>query len=454
MRDRLNKIRKKENLVIFVFLFLLLLMHLRIHLVDSSDDGFASKIVSTGNWDVVFANNRLLVNVVCAFVMALPLIVWKILNIAALMILLLKIFQIMRALNSETEEKNDTVLKWGICALFWMLPFQVLSSGAFWVTGSFYYLWGICGAFFVIFPFIKDMQGKQVETAELLTGGVIGLYACNLEQTMAMICFCGGAYLVFKLSEKERIKKCMFLYGVILVIESLPILLLPYNSTRGGLEEIMWYPGYRMLGLFDRVFQCAMYYYDHLVHSLPLILFLISLFTAILAYRTMESMVFRIMALLPLGYFTCALVKLPTMLEDIKGRYLFAFWERFYTVNIGRGTFLSFLCATGIFLLLFLTLIFVLRDKCRKYMVAALYLGAMAGGMMLSFSPTIFASGNRVFFVPDILLLAIAAILGKTVLAEFEIPVFIKQVFSGGALACSVFLALILAHMQSRGVFF
>ena len=142
----LYKMRCKENLPFYIFALFLIIIHYKIHLVSGSDDDFMSTAINTGNFTQLYANNRVVLNFFGAYIMHLPLIIWKVLNITVIILLIAKIMQYAAILSTYSSTENNILIIWGICFLFFLLPFNVLSSGVFWITGSFNYLWGICGS--------------------------------------------------------------------------------------------------------------------------------------------------------------------------------------------------------------------------------------------------------------------------------------------------------------------
>lgn len=454
----MNKAKIKENLPFILFVVFLIIIHYRIHLVTGSDDDFMSTAIKTGNLRQLHANNRIVLNFFGAFIMSFPLIVWKILNIAVIVFLITRISKYTSVLNPCSPESNNSALNWGICFLFFLLPFNVLSSGVFWVTGSFNYLWGICGSLFIGLVFVKDMAGLPVKNIELLIGLLWGIYACDVEQPMVIVCFSGIAYLIYCFRNRIKIRKAMLFYGLVLIVECMPIIFLPFNASRSVGEQRSLFPNFMMLSFFDKIYQGAMYYYNHLVNQLAFLFFLIALFAVILVFKNTKSKLFHMIAMLPMLYFLFAFIipitSLYVLSELIGENYIYNFSKRLFYFDMAEISLLPFFFATFNFILLFFILFYVLREKYQKYTFAFLYFAAFADGMMMSFAPSIYVSGNRVFFAPDILFLTITSILGKTALTDVNITASARKIFSCIAFCSMLLMAFVIGEMQSYGIYY
>lgn len=461
MIPAIPKNRLKETLPLILLTVCLILIHYRIQLVPGSDDDFMSSAINTGNLTQLYANNRVVINFFGAFIMSFPLILWKVLNIAVIVFLIAGISYYAAILTPGSSQKDNLILNFSICLLFFLLPFNVLSSGVFWATGSFNYLWGICGSLYISMVFMKDMAGLPVKKTELLTGFILGVYVCDVEQPMVVVCFAGITYLAFCFLNRKKITKGMLFYGIGLILECMPIVLLPFNTYRSIGEQSVYFPDFEMLSFFDKIYQGAMHYYKHLVNELAFLFLLISLFTAILVFKRIQSKLFRGISMLPPLYFFFALipilaVKSKNPLGTLKkGQFIYDFSERLYRFNMEETSLLAFLTATFIFILLFLLLIYVLQETFQKYAVGFLYVSGFADGMMMSFAPSIFVSGNRVFFAPDVLFLTITAILGKMAVTDpISVSKTAEKIYSCIACFIMLFFAFAVGALQSRGIFY
>lgn len=456
MNELLHKIKKNEYLPYVAFFICMLIIHYDIQLVDGSDDDFMSSAFSTGNFQQLYANNRVVVNFIGAFLMSFNINVWKTLNILLLLFFMIRIFRFSKEVSQETDKNNDSILICGICFLFFLIPFNVLSSGAFWVTGTFNYLWALYGSFLVISPFLEDMFNLTIKKLDFVIGVIVGIYACNTEQTFLVVTFFGITYLLYSLIQRKKIKIGMLIYGILIIIECLPILFLPFNSNRAIGEQKVYYPNFDMLSILDKIYQGAMHYYDHLVNHLALLFFLISLFVLILAYKNVKSKLFHVIATLPVLYFFYALLSPITILQsivDLEADWnLFDFSKMLYQFGMGKRDFIPFLFSSFIFILLFFLLIYVLNDLNQKCVVAFLYLTGIAEGMMMSFAPSIFISGNRVYFAPDILFLVITAILSKITLSNLSIKKPVKKIMLSIMIFSNIILSIVMGIMQGKGV--
>lgn len=454
----LYKMRCKENLPFYIFALFLIIIHYKIHLVSGSDDDFMSTAINTGNFTQLYANNRVVLNFFGAYIMHLPLIIWKVLNITVIILLIAKIMQYAAILSTYSSTENNILIIWGICFLFFLLPFNVLSSGVFWITGSFNYLWGICGSLFISIIFIKDLAGIQIRKKELIFGLLLGIYACDVEQSMVIVCLSGIIYLFYCFFNHKRINREILFYGLILILECMPIIFLPFNSHRALGEQGLYFPDFGMLSFWDKTYQGTMHFYNHLLNELSLLLFLIALFTAVLVYKNVKSKLFQAIATLPLIYFSFALFIPISTLKVISAlipeKYVFNFSNKLYYFGMEESSFLPFFLATFHFILLFFILLYVLKVQYQKYAMTFLYFTAFSEGLMMSFAPSIFVSGHRVFLAPDILFLIITSILGKAALADINVTSSVKKIFFCITFFIMLSLAFTIGELQNIGIYY
>ena len=64
-----------------------------------------------------------------------------------------------------------------------------------------------------------------------------------------------------------------------------------------------------------------------------------------------------------------------------------------------------------------------------KYFSIILYLAAICSALSISISPTIYASGERVFFVTDILLIISSVLLLNEVLRKWKMNIYVILTF-------------------------
>ena len=70
----------------------------------------------------------------------------------------------------------------------------------------------------------------------------------------------------------------------------------------------------------------------------------------------------------------------------------------------------------------------------------------------MSFAPSIFISGNRVYFAPDILFLVITAILSKITLSNLSIKKPVKKIMLSIMIFSNIILSIVMGIMQGKGV--
>ena len=269
-------------------------------------------------------------------------------------------------------------------------------------------------------PFITKLYDKDVTNKHYIISILSVLYASYIEQTgIILICF-GVITLIYLFKRDHKFYFVLFLEILIILPNFMVSILAPGNASRYISEIKRWYPEFNNLSLIQKLHQGISWTHLHLVRDNAFIMLVICLFLFVIFIKKNSKLLARILAFIPSLYFIGSLIPFNRLVsgttsyeynydvEKILGKIFFNPMQSVVPL------FVSFLVISSIIVLLFICL----KNKSDIYLCILLYLASLASGYILGFSPTIFGSGPRIFFMTDILLIVVGGVLLKIVLEE------------------------------------
>lgn len=337
----------------------------------------------------------------------LPLIFWKIYNSILYILVLVYIYRYICLFYKEITDKQLFIINTLVSMLFIIIPDSIVNSSIIWITGSFNYLLPSTMVLIGLYPFLADVVDKKVSKIDIFLAWIGVFIASYAEQTAAVfICmtvFCLG-YLIYRKRKISLAHISLFVFGV---INSIVQYAAPGNLVRYDAELLRWYQSFDMYNIFDKVLL-------GLIHCLKSVfmpgfpLFILILF--FLGILTLKKDFFNQLSYLILCAFTIVVKNIVATLDDG------VVWQ------IHNTKILISIAVIIFWLLIFAwNIMNYLRDSIESIIVALLFLAAFASGIIMGMSPTVFASGDRVFLLSYLLLVVVIAFLVTRVINDYII---------------------------------
>ncbi len=350
----------------------------------------------------------------------LNLWVWKVINCLVVFGFIYCISKLIKLTQIKMDIISKTQINSFVCLSFFMIPISVTTRSCSWFTGSFFYLWPTFACIIGIMPFVYKIYGKSVSKLYYFISILATIYASYIEQTGAfLICF-GFITLLYLYIRDRRFHFILFLEVLISIPNFIISILAPGNSVRFISEIKTWYPNFNNLSLIQKLSQGISWTHLHLIRDNTIMMLVLSLLLFIIFTKMHSKPLIRVFAFIPSLYFLGSFIPFNKIVsgttsyeynydvEKILGKIFFDPMQSILPLSI------SCLIVFSIIILLFTCI----KNKNDKYLCIIIYLASMASGYILGFSPTIFGSGPRIFFMTDILLVTISGILLKTMLEE------------------------------------
>lgn len=404
MINRIKKLNKSNNFenyksyFPFIYLlFVLFIYHILISINFGDEvDSFGKILQNTSNYFVTIKNtlinmyntwsSRVIFIFVIIHLAYLPSFIWKILDIAVILLA-------VKSLISIFNFKNKKIGDWIICILFLQYPF-IQQSSAGWIATTTNYLWPLSFGIYFSSNIIKICQGKSIAKYHYICSILALIYVANQEQMSIVTLIVIIGAIIYSIL-KKNVKKINFLFLAINIAELIFILTCPGNYSRRLSECQTWMPDFFMMNTIDKFNIGFTHTINHFFQTPPILAIILFLLIFIVIYKKYNDFLFSSLAIIP--FIVC-------MGHSVVGatyKQLEIFFKEVLVVN--ADTRMSKLNYLSIFVIIFALVIslcmitFLFDTILDKVIIIVILLSGIATSIVLGFSPTVYASGERTF---------------------------------------------------------
>ena len=407
MKVIIKKLLNPTNLIILIFAVFFFLINKG--LVDLDDKVYknAFNSISTffswlGNFYNVWGG-RISSMVLTNIFTNLPKIIFRISNTIVLVITILASYKIIKMVTDDWNEKVKNILLIILFCSMFFISIPVINSAMLWICGSTVYLWPIATMLISLIPFISELTGKKIGKQYYVFAMLANIIAAFSEQTSAILIAFGLITLIWCKLEKRKVSKLLIAHYIIIIIISAINLLAPGNAARSYSEEIKWYPSFSNLSLLDKLIQGYIQVANHLINNTTILFSIVAILSSLLIICDEKTKkINKFVAVLPIIYVLAKFIPI----NAISRLYTF---EKFgiYTLYSPK-VLVQLIASSFIIILVAVQLIYALKNKKAGFITSIIYCAGLCSGLAISLSPTIYASGNRVYAVTDMLLVLVS----------------------------------------------
>lgn len=344
-----------------------------------------------------------------------PLIFWRVTSIGMYALFCGMLFAYYMLFSEKRSPSKDYLFLTPALILPFLTNAHVLAEAGLWVTGSMVYLWmsaiGLVAFYPVAYYVIKRQPPHWVITGLGTISAIIA--AGSQEQIGAVLSGLSLAFLTYTTLtplhkfHKKTIPWYLVFFCVIIGVSFAFSLIAPGNSARTRAEVLTWLPDFYTTPLNQRIEYGYRWLLEAFINHTGYLLTMIWGFLAMLFAAKKNKKRF--------DYAWILLFSIAILFVLSKGFDATSYWLNFYALwkpNIPNGIEFLNLIPWGIILAstAFAPLV-LYRRQTIGYLLTLLYLAAIASSVVLLFSPTMYASLWRSFFVPSVLLMVIVYIL-------------------------------------------
>lgn len=386
---------KNKKIIFWIILILTIyLFNCFFHFNSGSDDFYYKEAENKYSfWDYLINvrymtwSARLFPDTISYFIFHFNFNLWRVFNT---IFFLLLCYSLVRLCKFKVTIYDMII----IISLIWYSSFSILDWGFFWATGSINYLWPLSIGIFILIPFSDfylKLKKSKFNIINLLRLIMTFCLSISNEQISIFIIIIMFFYLLFIYKRYKLFSNYLFLIMFITIIGLLFMLFAPGNISRYKSEVNTWYPGFDKLPISTHIRIGFIWFYEVVILNLKFVFIILSILTFLLMKNSIWKKFFLILILVIISL----LLIEPNILFNFQMINKISFKNPNYHI-ISK----NFLFSIFPFFLWFLFLInliihsYVVTKKNKFILI--LYLAGILSCVMISFSPTLYASGHRV----------------------------------------------------------
>jgi len=419
----MKKIQKQiifEVLVNLLF-FVLFLSFFRYVLFQPGDDQIFIDLrqrFTLGNFLLTYYNTwsgRVINNFLIYIFARHPIVLWQLFMALILTFFGRTIyFYFLNLLDNKVRKKIALIIL-SYLGVF-LFSSAVLIPSVFWFTGSLNYIVSTFFALLAFIPFFRLRQIYETKNLEYWPLFIIPVactaFACE-QVSIGLILITSGSLLLAKIRHHKIPTYLFFLY-LLLITLTIVSMSAPGNWLRLQQETQMWFSEHGNMNLLEKITLAFGFALTTIVNQWYYLMGLIWSTTAILVLSYSKKWFFRLLAFILFLYAVIAGLRFVTSLTIFAQSNIFhlsdSLFSFFYLLGPEQvsptAILVYFFWSIGL-LLLPITWLLIMRQKQSGLTLCFLYLVSFFLIMAVGFSPTLFASGGRTGFVPNMLLLFI-----------------------------------------------
>lgn len=242
----------KINYIMLIFAACMLLLHIKCY-TNLGDDAVHSSYLEKMSiferaYELYFnVNGKVLPDLAAAIFTYIPSIFWRIVDVGMYLIIALCIYNIFLA---KGEKHQYNLLSCCVMSLF--LPLSLIESTGY-VAGTTNYIWSGAMLLVAFLPFKKAFCKDKIKKWEYIVFLFATVYACNQEQSMALLIVLSLLIICYCWIKKKRLNKYIYVQTIFAGFCMLLMFLSPGHQARADSFSIFRIPNYPMLNIIDKL---------------------------------------------------------------------------------------------------------------------------------------------------------------------------------------------------------
>ncbi len=312
---------------------------------------------------------------------------WKLLDIAVYTSIPVLFYLLL-----NDREENMT-LKWQVCLFALLYPFSDMSSAG-WIATTTNYLWPLWCVLYLLLLLKKKRDGKKLRFWEGLAGIAACIYGSSQEQVAVIELVIFAMAWFYFLKRKQGKQPLLAVFCLIDIVTMISILRCPGNAIRSAQEVEGRMPQFAHFSIWEKIYMGAANVERIFLAQVNSIFLIVAIVFAALVYQKTKNYRKTLIASMPLlvlaGYSVIRtghpwFEKIFVVPEQTAG-WDFSAAETWLPMLFLLVTIAGILCA----------LYFLFAEKMEVYGYLIVLLGVgFASGVVMGFSPTIYASSER-----------------------------------------------------------
>lgn len=402
MKEKIKKFLENGRGALLALFILELILTMFITPNKYDDETFLESVTGTTIFSYVgprYFNwtSRFIIEYTLCAVLKVSKYLWILLE--ALMVTLIG-YSISKLFVKGNKTENNIML------LFMILiyPLNVMNSAG-WAATTVNYMWPLATCLYALIPIRKIWDGEKIRWFEYPLFMLSLIYAGNQEQTCCILVGCYLLFAIFMIIKNKKIHPFMVIQTILAIASIVFILTCPGNYIRNSIEINESFKDFGMLTVMDKICLGFTSTMGIIIEKGDLVFSVLSLIIVFYIFSYYKNKLYRIIAIIPL-----ASMILLCYAKSITNN-MFPFFGAFRTLIIEERVVLTaansnnliniipivFSYVNIVCLILSILLIF---KNLKDNLALLVFLIGFASRLIMGFSPTIFASGQRtmIFF--------------------------------------------------------
>lgn len=401
--------------IIFILCFIIMSGQ-NFRLEAGNDDLYHTKVVekfgSAYNFMVkqyTNTNGRYFTSIVMSFVMDKNIWLWRILNTIMLSLLFIYSAKIIQSIYNLSKEKFYIFL-FASFSLIALLPKGIWDWSVTWVTGSFNYLFPATSLIISLYYLFNTLLNKQhLNFFQFIFIIPFMCYATNSEQTALVVLTMYLIIMIYAYIKSKYFDIYILMLFASGIISAYFLFSSPAQELRYIKEVGRWYPMFNDISFFNKVILGFSYTVVFGFLQYNYIMAILCSFLLILIIKNDYSSKYNIYILfIPLLYSLIYYIgrQSSSFFRNWSNHSYLYNSEMFARKILDNNVSEPFISVIIGFILLLCIFVYIFMIKWssfeRKYISLLFFGAAILSSFAVSFSPTVFASGFRIFFIPYI----------------------------------------------------
>ena len=415
-KEKRAKLYSLSSKILITIIFGIIIFNMNECYMNMDDEVYSKVFNSFGTfitWAKEFYSiwsGRIITSALSNIFLRMPLIIFKVFNTIVYIIAIISILKIIKSFIKINNKIIDSCLYAGLFLISFAINEHVIFYSVKWVTGAFNYLWPTAFMFVALIPFIKKFNNKTEDDNNKFFIWYIfaDFIACFAEQSALVLLTISTIVLIYMIICKQKINILLLIHYFVILVLTIIEFSAPGNFVRFEASTLRRYPTFNMLNMGDKLLQGIILLANQLLSSDNILMMILIATIAITNLIKDKSIIIKIVSFIPVLYFVGSLIcyKLGIGETILYNLPLFG-KEYIYGIKI-------YIPVLIFMLILWLTTVLIgysFQDAKKGIAISIIFLGSIATSLSVSFSPTIYASGTRIYFAGDLLLVLVIGIL-------------------------------------------
>jgi hypothetical protein len=356
----------------------------------------------------------------------IPLFIWKIVSVIIYGVFVATLFAYYKLLFQRSTTKDYFALI-AIFTVPLLIDSRSFLDGTFWVSGSMNYFWMVAAAIVALYAIVyrvaKNTPPHWIIRVVSLLGGIV---AASFEQTGLVIVTVSIIFLgILFYRNRRSIPWYEIIFTIVIAAICILSLHAPGNALRLKQETLTWLPDFYTISLSTHVDYSLRWFLDAAVNHEGFLFIGIWLTLIYLLLKKVTKTWYNIGII--------AVLVMATTISLLKGfhpfTYMFNFYPNWDMPLPHHADLVVIIPWIGVLLTTMIAPLFVFPKTLKGALVSLFIAASLADLALVTFSPTIYASGLRTIFIPSLLLSLIVIYLITTLSTSLQKRIALFIVF-------------------------